>query len=174
VTRLTAIQGDITTVDADVIVNAANSSLMGGGGVDGAIHHAGGPAILEECKVIVARQGRLSTGEAVITTAGNLPAGKVIHTVGPIWGSTTDEEALRLLASCYRNCLEIARDAPASTIAFPNISTGAYGFPKRLAATTAVDAVRSWVSASHEELDTVMFVSFDSESQRIYEELLGE
>jgi O-acetyl-ADP-ribose deacetylase (regulator of RNase III) len=172
VTRLTAIQGDITTFEVDVLVNAANSSLMGGGGVDGAIHRAGGPAIREECKVIVARQGRLPTGEAVITTAGNLPARHVIHTVGPIWGTTTDDDAVHLLASCYRNSLDLARDARASAIAFPNISTGAYGFPKQLAAVTAVDAVRKWVSDSQDELEVVFFVSFDSESQGIYQDLL--
>jgi O-acetyl-ADP-ribose deacetylase (regulator of RNase III) len=173
VTGLTATHGDITTLEVDVIVNAANSSLMGGGGVDGAIHRVGGPAIREECEVIVARQGRLPVGEAVITTAGNLPARHVIHTVGPIWGSMTEEEAVRLLASCYRSSLGVAGDAGASTIAFPNISTGAYGFPKQLAATTAVDTVRGWVASRPEVLDEVVFVSFDSESQRIYQDLLG-
>src|SRR3990170_7418963 len=105
-TRLHAIRGDITTVAVDVIVNAANSSLMGGGGVDGAIHRAGGPAILEECRAIVARQGELPTGDAVITTGGELPARHVLHTVGPIWGTVTEEEAVRLLASCYTSSLD--------------------------------------------------------------------
>jgi O-acetyl-ADP-ribose deacetylase (regulator of RNase III) len=110
VTRIEAIQGDITTLVVDVIVNAANSALMGGGGVDGTIHRAGGPAILEECMAIVARQGELPTGEAVVTTAGRLPARHVIHTVGPIWGSVPEEDAGSLLASCYLTSLDLARD----------------------------------------------------------------
>ena len=107
-TRIEAIQADITTLDIDVVVNAAHSSLMGGGGVDGAIHRAGGPAIREECKVIVARQGPLPTGQAVITTAGNMPARHVIHTVGPVWGTAPEHEAISLLASCYRSSLDLA------------------------------------------------------------------
>ena len=129
-TRLEAIQGDITTVDADIIVNAANSSLMGGGGVDGAIHRAGGPTILAECKQIVTQQGQLPTGRAVITTAGKLPARHVVHTVGPIWGSVTEDEAVELLASCYRSSLDLARDVEARSVAFPSISTGVYRFPR--------------------------------------------
>jgi O-acetyl-ADP-ribose deacetylase (regulator of RNase III) len=169
VTRLTAIQGDITTIQADVIVNAANSSLMGGGGVDGAIHSAGGPAILEDCRVIVARAGRLPTGEAVVTTAGRLHARHVVHTVGPIWGSVMDDEAVLLLASCYSNSLTRARDVGASTIAFPNISTGVYRFPKQLAAETAVRAVKEWMVDNPGAITEVVFVSFDPESQQIYE-----
>ncbi|MET0566860.1 MAG: macro domain-containing protein, partial [Acidimicrobiia bacterium] len=117
-THLEAIQGDITTVDADVIVNAANSSLMGGGGVDGAIHRAGGPAILAECKQIVAQRGQLPTGRAVITTAGDLPARHVVHTVGPIWGTVAEDQAVELLGSCYRSSLDLARDADAKSVAF--------------------------------------------------------
>lgn len=172
-TRLEATQTDITTVEVDVIVNAANSSLMGGGGVDGAIHAAGGPSILAECREIVARQGPLPTGEAVITGAGDLPARHVVHTVGPIWGTVPDDEAVDLLASCYRNSLALARESSSRSIAFPNISTGVYRFPKPLAADTAVHAVRTWIEASPEALDTVLFVCFGSENLGLYQELLG-
>jgi O-acetyl-ADP-ribose deacetylase (regulator of RNase III) len=173
VTRLVAIQGDITTVHADVIVNAANSSLMGGGGVDGAIHRVGGPAILAECKEIVERQGPLPTGEAVITTAGNLPARHVVHTVGPIWGAVTEQEAVALLASCYRNSLDLAREVDAKRVAFPSISTGVYHFPKPLAATTAVDSVRGWV-AREQGVETVTFVCFGLIDLELYQELLAD
>jgi O-acetyl-ADP-ribose deacetylase (regulator of RNase III) len=173
VTRLEAIQADITTVAVDVIVNAANSTLMGGGGVDGAIHAAGGPSIKEECKAIVARQGPLPTGEAVATGAGNLPARHVVHTVGPVWGTVPAEEAVDLLASCYRNSLSLARDLACRSIAFPNISTGVYRFPKSLAAETAVHAVRTWLEGSPEALDTVLFVCFGPENLGLYRELLG-
>lgn len=171
-TRLVAIQADITTVDVDVVVNAGNSSLMGGGGVDGAIHRAGGPAILEECKEIVARHGELPTGQAVITTAGNLPARHVVHTVGPIWGTVSKDEATELLASCYRNSLDLAQTASARTVAFPNISTGVYRFPKELAATTAVGAVRDWLSADPGALEAVTFVCFGPENLGLYQRLL--
>ncbi len=172
-TPLEAVQGDITTVDADVIVNAANSSLMGGGGVDGAIHRAGGPAILAECKQIVARQGPLPTGQAVITTAGDLPARHVVHTVGPIWGSVPEEEAIELLASCYRNSLEAAREAGAKSVAFPNISTGVYHFPKPLAATTAIASVTAWVAHDPGTVETVTFVCFGPDNLELYQELLA-
>jgi len=131
--RIQVIKGDITKIKMDAIVNAANSSLLGGGGVDGAIHRAGGPAILEECKKIVARQGGCKTGEAVITGAGNLPAKYVIHTVGPVWNGGNKNERTKL-ANCYLNSLQLAVEHDLKTIAFPNISTGAYGFPKKEAA----------------------------------------
>jgi O-acetyl-ADP-ribose deacetylase (regulator of RNase III) len=174
VTRLEAIEGDITTLDVDVIVNAANPSLMGGGGVDGAIHRAGGPAILEECRQIVALRGPLPTGRAAITTAGNMPAGHVIHTVGPIWGSVAADEAVRLLADCYHNSLDLALEVSARTVAFPNISTGVYGFPKDLAAETAVAAVRGWCAQNPDILEMVTFVCFDRENLSLYQGKLRE
>ncbi len=164
------IKGDITRVPADAIVNAANTSLLGGGGVDGAIHRAGGPAILEECKNIVSRQGGCKTGEAVITTAGNLPAKFVIHTPGPVWnGGENDEE--RLLASSYRNSLKLAFENGCTSIAFPNISTGIYGFPKEKAAQVSVDVVKKFIENS--ELD-VYFVCFDNENYSMVRQALIE
>jgi O-acetyl-ADP-ribose deacetylase len=160
--KLQAVQGDITRLPVDAIVNAANSSLMGGGGVDGAIHRAGGPAILEECRAIVARQGGCPTGEAVITGAGRLPARYVIHTVGPVWrgGEAGEAEAL---ASCYRRSLELALQHGCETIAFPNISTGVYGFPKPQAAAIAVSTVATFLR-QHAEIEKVTFVCFDEEN----------
>src|SRR5690348_10330978 len=143
--RITLIKDDITKIDVDAIVNAANSSLMGGGGVDGAIHRAGGPAILEECKKIVARQGGCKTGEGVITTAGNLPAKYVIHTVGPVWNGGSNKESEKL-AGCYLNSLHMAVEHNCKTIAFPNISTGVYRFPKEEAARISVDAIQKFLS----------------------------
>src|SRR5687768_12573393 len=135
---LELIQGDITKIQVDAIVNAANTSLLGGGGVDGAIHKAGGKAILDECNQIRNKQGGCKTGEAVITNAGNLPAKYVIHTVGPVWnGGQSNEETL--LFSAYTNSLKLAVENKITTIAFPNISTGIYGFPKNKAAKIAVD-----------------------------------
>ncbi len=165
---ITLSQDDITKIDADAIVNAANSSLMGGGGVDGAIHRAGGPAILEACKQIRNRQGRCNTGEAVITTAGDLPAKKVIHTVGPIWNGGEHDEAA-LLKQCYTRSLELAEEHGLQQIAFPNISTGVFGFPKEMACRIALEAVRSFPAKKVEE---VIFVCFDSENYRLYEEAL--
>ena len=165
VMQIEVLRGDITTVDVDAIVNAANTSLLGGGGVDGAIHRAGGPAILEECRSI----GGCDTGDAVVTTAGLLPARYVIHTVGPIWGQLTAEEADRLLASCYRRSLEEADRLGPESVAFPNISTGGYGFPKDRAATVAIEAVRSHGASSIEQ---VVFVVFDEENERLYRQLL--
>jgi O-acetyl-ADP-ribose deacetylase (regulator of RNase III) len=157
------IGGDITKVHADAIVNAANSSLMGGGGVDGAIHRVGGPAILEECRAIVARQGRCNTGEAVITTAGLLPARYVIHTVGPVWnGGTSDEE--RLLANAYKNSLALAVNAGCRSIAFPGISTGIYRFPKDLAAKIAIRTILSY--PENGTLEKVYLVCFDRDNEK--------
>lgn len=133
-------EGDITLQDTDAIVNAANSSLMGGGGVDGAIHRAGGPAILQACKETVAERGSLPAGEAVATTGGNLRAGYVIHTVGPIWRGGEHNEA-ETLASCYRKSLRVANQLQLHNIAFPSISTGAYGYPLKEAARVALQEV---------------------------------
>jgi O-acetyl-ADP-ribose deacetylase len=160
--RIRMVKGDITQIKADVIINAANSSLLGGGGVDGAIHRAGGPAILEECKRIVARQGGCKTGEAVITTAGNLASRFVIHTVGPVWNGGNNKESEKLL-SCYKNSLQLAVEHECKTIAFPNISTGVYGFPKEKAAAIAVAAVTNFLQ-NNQDLENVIFVCFDQEN----------
>lgn len=156
------IKGNITKVKVDAIVNAANSSLLGGGGVDGAIHRAGGPQILEECKKIVARQGGCKTGNAVSTTAGNLPAKFVIHTVGPIWNNGKNKER-ELLANCYKNSLQLAIDNNCRSIAFPNISTGVYRFPKDEAAKIAVHTANNFLQTTN-EIDKVVFVCFDDEN----------
>ena len=156
------IKGDLTKQHVDAIVNAANSSLMGGGGVDGAIHRAGGPAILEACKDIIARQGKCKTGEAVITTGGNLPAKFVIHTVGPVWNGGNKNET-QLLANAYLNSLKLAIENNVERIAFPNISTGVYGYPKKEAAAVAVAAVKEFL-ATTDQIDTVNFVCFDEEN----------
>jgi len=162
------IKEDITQLAIDAIVNAANSSLLGGGGVDGAIHRAGGPAILEECKAIRARQGGCPTGEAVITTAGNMPARYVIHTVGPRWNNGQSQEA-ELLRACYENSLQLAEKHHLRTIAFPNISTGIYGFPKEAAAQIAIAAVQAHTP---EYVQTVYFVCFDEENYALYQKYL--
>lgn len=168
--RLVLFKGDITKVKVDVIVNAANSTLLGGGGVDGAIHRAGGPAILEACQVIRTRQGSCPAGEAVITTAGKLPAEYVIHTVGPIWqGGERDEPAI--LANCYRNSLALAVEHQAQTVAFPNISTGVYGYPKDKAAAVAINTVKAFL-ANDATLTNVIFVVFDKENYALYQNLL--
>lgn len=172
-TRVRVARGDITTLAVEAVVNAANSGLMGGGGVDGAIHRAGGPTILEECRAIVARQGGCPPGEAVITGAGELPAARVIHTVGPIWGGDP-EAADATLASCYRASLDLARDHGLRTIAFPNVGTGVYGFPKERAADVAVRSVTDWAAAHEGAVDEVVFVCFDAENERLYRERLSE
>ena len=166
-TKLTIIQGDITKQATDAIVNAANPSLMGGGGVDGAIHRVGGPAILEECKKIVARQGRLPTGKAVITTGGNLKARYVIHTVGPIWhgGSRSESE---LLKSAYYECLQLATENKLASISFPSISTGAYGYPVDEAARIALSTVFSFLKEQATSLKDVVFVLFESRTYQSY------
>lgn len=171
-TKIDSKSGDITEMSVDAVVNAANRRLGGGGGVDGAIHRAGGPAILEECQRWVASNGPLDTGDAMVTAAGELPARIVIHTVGPVWGDHTEDEAHRLLASCYRKSLELAAEHGCQSVAFPNISTGVYSFPKRLAAETAVETVREW-AGERSDVGEVIFVCFDAENLGLYEELLG-
>lgn len=161
-------KGDITTLKVDAIVNAANTSLLGGGGVDGAIHRAGGSQILEECLQIRARQGGCAVGEAVITNAGNLPAKKVIHTVGPVWNGGTSNEPEKL-RNCYLNSLQLAEENGLVTIAFPNISTGVYRYPKGKAAKVAIEAVKAFQS---DVIETVFFVCFDEENYGIYEKQL--
>ena len=165
-------QDDITRENVDAIVNAANSSLMGGGGVDGAIHRAGGPAILEECRKIVAKQGQLPTGKAVITTGANLPAKQVIHTVGPVWHGDRNESAL--LASAYHESLKLAVENKLATISFPSISTGAYGYPVDKAARVALETVISFLKASPSSLKEVNFVLFDARTLEAYRLALGE
>jgi len=171
--RLSIIKGDITLQEADAIVNAANSSLMGGGGVDGAIHRAGGPAILEECKQIVAKQGRLPTGKAVITTGGNLKARYVIHTVGPVWYGGQRGES-ELLANAYRESLKLAAENKLGSISFPSISTGAYGYPTDKAAKTALEAVISFLRQSPGSIREVVFVLFDPATFSAYSSALGK
>ena len=161
------IKGNITKIKADAIVNAAKSSLLGGGGVDGAIHRAGGPEILDECRQI----GGCPTGEAVITTAGKLPAKYVIHAVGPVWrgGQNNEEE---LLTNAYLNSLKIAEKNNLKTIAFPNISTGVYGFPKEKAAEIALKTVNDFLKDSP-VVKEVIFVCFDDENYGLYIDLGG-
>ena len=166
-TTVSMIQGDITKQATDALVNAANSSLTGGGGVDGAIHRAGGPAILEECKRIVARQGRLPTGRAVITTGGNLKAQYVIHTVGPVWHGGSENEP-ELLRSAYYECLRLATENKLASIAFPSISTGAYGYPVEEAAEIAVGTIVSFLEDQATSLKEVVFVLFDSRTYQSY------
>ena len=159
------VKGDITKIEVDAIVNAANSSLLGGGGVDGAIHRAGGPEILEACRRIVAKQGGCKTGDAVITTAGRLPSKFVIHTVGPVWnGGNMNEETK--LANCYINSLKLAVQNGCGSIAFPNISTGVYRFPKDKAAKIAVRTVAEFLE-NRSAITEVVFVCFDEENERL-------
>lgn len=167
--QINLIQGDITKLDVEAIVNAANSSLLGGGGVDGAIHRAGGPAILEECKAIRNRQGGCNTGEAVITTGGKLKAKYVIHTVGPVWNGGSNHEA-KLLSNAYRNSLTLAVENKCITLAFPNISTGIYGFPKQEAAEIAIATVQDFLKTQPSL--RVIFCCFDDENHSIYGEML--
>jgi len=163
--------GDITEERTDAIVNAANSSLLGGGGVDGAIHRAGGPAILQECRAIRARRGECPTGQAVITSAGRLAARYVIHTVGPVWrGGRHGEETL--LASCYRNSLGLAAEKGLSSVAFPSISTGIYGYPVKEAAPVALGAVAEFLKEEERAPALVRFVLFDDKTFHAYREAL--
>lgn len=168
--RIILLQGDITQLKVDAIVNAANSSLMGGGGVDGAIHCSGGPAITAECANIVALHGRCEPGNAVITTGGKLPATYIIHTVGPVWhGGKFNED--QILKNAYSNSLQLAAKKILQTIAFPNISTGVYGFPKDRAAQIAVRTVQKFLE-ENEQIRQVYFVCFDKENYELYERLI--
>jgi O-acetyl-ADP-ribose deacetylase len=171
--KLIFVQGDITRQTTSAIVNAANSTLMGGGGVDGAIHRAGGSSILEECRKIVSRIGRLETGKAVITTGGNLEAKYVIHTVGPIWhgGSSREKE---LLASAYNESLKIAVAYKLKSISFPSISTGAYRFPVDEAARIAIDTIIDFVKKKPGNLTEIVFVLFDNSTLNAYRNALAD
>jgi O-acetyl-ADP-ribose deacetylase (regulator of RNase III) len=168
--RLWAVRGDITEADVDVIVNAANPGLLGGGGVDGAIHRAGGPAILEECRAVKAGlpEGRLPRGQAVATTAGRLPARWVVHTAGPIWSAAQDRS--EVLRSCYRESLRVADELGARSVAFPAVSAGIYGWPMDDAARQAVAGVRS-VSPDH--VREVRFVLVDDAALAAFEAALS-
>jgi O-acetyl-ADP-ribose deacetylase (regulator of RNase III) len=164
---LRLVRGDITEQDVDAIVNAANSGLVGGGGVDGAIHRAGGPAIMEGCR----RIGGCKTGDAVLTTGGELKAKHVVHAVGPRWrGGGAGEE--KLLASAYRRSLEVAEGAGAATVAFPSISTGVYGYPVARAAAVAVETVKEYLKSSS-GVREVTFVLFSDEDLSVYEAALS-
>ena len=156
--RMTIVEGDITKLDVDAIVNAANTSLLGGGGVDGAIHRAAGPELLQECATL----GGCDTGDAKITAGYGLPARWVIHAVGPVWGGG-DKGEDDLLAGCYRRALEIASDTGIRSIAFPAISTGVYRFPARRAAGIAVGTVKTYLDA-HDEIEQVVFACFGADS----------
>jgi len=167
--KISVLKSDITTVKCDAIVNAANTSLLGGSGVDGAIHRKGGSQILEACRNIVAKQGKCKIGEAVITIAGNLPANFVIHTVGPVWNSGGIEKEL-LLSNCYKNSLKLATENQVESIAFPNISTGIYKFPKNKAAEIAIESIKSFNDKT--TINEIIYVCFDDENFNIYNELL--
>jgi O-acetyl-ADP-ribose deacetylase len=165
-TYIEIIQGDITKLHVDAVVNAANTSLLGGGGVDGAIHRAAGHELLEECKKL----NGCNTGDAKSTKGYNLPAKYVIHTVGPVWRGGNNNEG-ELLKSCYRQCLEIAVNLKISSIAFPNISTGVYGFPKERAAPIAIDETKKFIQKAT-SIQKVIFVCFDYENYSIYQSIL--
>lgn len=160
-------RGDITGLEVDAIVNAANTSLLGGGGVDGAIHRAAGPLLLQECRDL----NGCATGDAKITKGYRLPAKFVIHTVGPVWGGGNKDEA-SLLESCYRRSLEVALEYGVSSIAFPNISTGVYRFPKEAAARIAIDTVKRFIQ-NNKSITRVIFAIFDDENYSIYKGLLN-
>ncbi|HSE18031.1 MAG TPA: O-acetyl-ADP-ribose deacetylase [Pyrinomonadaceae bacterium] len=168
--RVLVVIGDITRQDVTAIVNAANSSLLGGGGVDGAIHRAGGPEILKECRQIrnTVYPDGLPTGQAVITTGGNLPARHVIHTVGPIYGRQPERDA-ELLAACYQNSLLLARQHGVTSIAFPSISTGAYGYPKPEAAKISSITIRDFLNADG-QIEQVRLVFFQQRDARVFRE----
>jgi O-acetyl-ADP-ribose deacetylase (regulator of RNase III) len=169
--KIELLKTDITELKVEAIVNAANTSLLGGGGVDGAIHRKGGKEILEECIKIRNKQGGCNVGEAVITTAGNLPSNFVIHTVGPVWNGDKEEKKT-LLSNCYKNCLRLAIENNIRTIAFPNISTGIYHFPKEKAAQIAIETIINF--EYKDQIETVIFVCFDEENYNIYERKLNK
>ncbi len=164
---LSVIEGDITKLDVDAVVNAANTSLLGGGGVDGAIHRAAGPELLQECRLL----GGCKTGEAKVTKGYRLPARIIIHAVGPVWRGGTNGEA-ELLASCYANAIRLAGLHNVSSIAFPAISTGVYGYPKRAAAEIALSTCRTTLS-DHQSIERVIFCCFDRETQQVYQDLMS-
>ena len=166
-TKINVIQGDITKQEDDAIVNAANTSLLGGGGVDGAIHQAAGPELLEECRTL----NGCKVGEAKITKGYRLPAKHVIHTVGPVWNGGKNKEE-ELLANAYRNSLQLGLDHKLKTIAFPNISTGVYHFPKPKAAEIAIKTTKDFVQKHPQAFDEIIFVCFDDENYNLYKELL--
>ena len=165
-TKLRVVKGDITQQQIDAIVNAANTSLLGGGGVDGAIHRAAGPGLLEECRTL----NGCKTGEAKITKGYRLPVKYVIHTAGPVWNGGGHGEK-ELLRNAYSNSLKLAMENSVRTIAFPNISTGVYRFPKNEAAAIAVDTVREFVSTHPLALDEVLFICFDDDNYQLYQKL---
>ena len=167
--KLEIVQGDITKIVVDAVVNAANNTLLGGGGVDGAIHRAGGPIILEQCKKI----GGCPTGEARITTAGNMPSKYVIHTVGPVYrGGLRDED--KLLYNSYYNSLKLAREYNLKTIAFPSISTGVYGYPKDEASKIALKAVIDFINKQGKGMEKIIFVLYGRDNYILYEKMLDE
>lgn len=172
-TGLIVVKGDITRQKVDAIVNAANSGLMGGGGVDGAIHRAGGPIIINECRQIVEKIGRLPAGQAVITTAGRLKAKYVIHTVGPIWRGGSQNEAVTL-ASCYTESLKLASLKRLTSIAFPAISTGVYGYPAEEASCVAIGAIKDYLDRNQTSLLLIQFVVYDNNTFKIYHNELGK
>lgn len=166
-TKITIKKVDITTLAVDAIVNAANKSLLGGGGVDGAIHTVAGLELLAECKTL----GGCDTGQAKITKGYNLPAKYIIHTVGPVYGAENSQE-VSLLASCYKNSLELARQHKFRTVAFPCISTGVFGYPKDEAASTAIQTVRGYIAEYPESFDEIIFSVFDDRDLNIYNKLI--
>lgn len=168
-TILQTIQNDITTLKVDAIVNAANSSLLGGGGVDGAIHRAAGPDLLEECRLL----GGCKTGEAKITKGYNLTARHVIHTVGPVWHGGDDQEAV-LLKSCYQNVLRIAVENSVASLAFPSISTGVYGYPIQKASEIAVKTVHNFIMNTSDSFSLILFCCFSEQDQVVYQRQLEQ
>ncbi len=164
--EISVVHGDITRVEVDAVVNAANAGLRGGGGVDGSIHRAAGPSVMEECRALMADRSPLSPGEVVATGAGALPARFLLHTVGPIWGEDPPDRQDEQLATCYRGSLALAAELGCSSIAFPNIATGVYGFPKERAADVAVTAVAAALP-DLPGLDRVVFVCFDATNHRL-------